>query len=87
VNLWEEAILRSVDAAGGSASNREIYGRVGKFISLSSEHLRPTQWGGRPAYEHQVRSHLSNLCGKGGLVRMGRGQYRLTPAGRARIRN
>ena len=87
MNGWEEAILKSVDAAGGRACNQEIYDKVGEFINLSLQHLRPTQWGGRPAYEHQVRSHLSNLCEKGDLLRVGRGQYRLTPGGRTRIRN
>ena len=55
---WETAILEAEEARGGArrdVSNREIYDDIGRFIDLSSENLRETQYGGRQAYEHAVR--------------------------------
>jgi hypothetical protein len=56
-----------------------------RFIELTPEHLRETEWGGRPAYHHQVRSHVSNLCQPADLRRVSRGQYEITSRGRDRI--
>ena len=85
VNVWEVAILRSVNLREGEADLQGIYQTVGRFVALSSEHLTPTRWGGRPAYHHQVRSHVTNLCQSGDLVRVGRGRYSLTARGRRRV--
>lgn len=87
MNIWETAILRSVNAVGGTATTQEIYTELqsGKFISLSKNDLRLTQWGDRPAYQHQVRSHLTNLVQSGDLARVARGTYRLTSQARSRI--
>ena len=89
MNIWEEAILKSLDSLGGEADLQEIYKRLPDFIELSKEHLKPTKWGGRPAYEYQVRSHITNLCQAGQLVRVGMNRiparYSLTEHGRRRI--
>jgi hypothetical protein len=87
LNTWELAILKSIDSDGGSANTKHIYESFesGEFIELSEEHLRATSWEGRSAYQHQIRSHLSNLVQAGDLHRIGRGVYQLTEQGRHRI--
>jgi hypothetical protein len=85
MNVWEIAILKCIEALGGNAALQHIYGALGKFKQLSPTHLKATIHGGRPAYQHQVRSHISNLCASGELVRMSRGNYSLTEKGRKRI--
>jgi restriction endonuclease Mrr len=82
MNVWETTILKAYQANNGSASNREIYDLIKQFIALSPEHLRPTVYGGRPAYVHQVRSHITNLSQSGDLRQLGRGLYELTLKGR-----
>lgn len=86
MNRWETAILKTYDLLGGCASNREIYENVGKFITLTTEHLAPTVYSGRPAYVHQVRSHITNLVQSNDLKKVGRSEYCITVAGRNRIK-
>ena len=57
----------------------------GAFVGLGPENLRKTNYGGRPAYQHQVRSHLTNLTQSGDLKKLDRGVYSITAAGRKRI--
>ncbi len=86
MNAWETAILRTYKSNGGCAYNQTIYNRIGTFILLTPEHLRPTVHGGRPAYVHQVRSHIANLVQSGDLNQVARGQYCLTAKGSNRIK-
>lgn len=88
MNIWETAILKSVNSVGGTATTREIYTELesGRFIKLSTNDLKITQWGGRPSYQHQVRSHLSNLVQSGDLERVSRGVYLLTSYGKSRVK-
>jgi ribosomal protein S19E (S16A) len=82
---WERAILKAYHAAARHcADNNWIYRRVGDFIELSAYHKRATAYGGRPAYEHIVRSTIHNLREAGYLQRVGRGRYCLTDAGKTR---
>lgn len=87
MNIWENAVLKSIEHRGGKASNQQIYLDMesGKFIVMQSDHLRITKHGGRPAYQHQVRSHLANLVETGDLVRPSRGSYKLTAKGQERL--
>ena len=87
MNVWENAILRSIEARDGSADTKEIYAELegGKFITLNENDLEETIYGGRPAYQHQVRSHLTNLRQAGDLRRIKRGRYTLTAKGWRRI--
>ncbi|MDO9528501.1 MAG: winged helix-turn-helix domain-containing protein [Syntrophales bacterium] len=89
MNVWEIAILRSIEARGGSGNTKEIYAELesGKFITLNENDLRETVYGGRPAYQHQVRSHLSNMRQAGDLRRVKRGTYALTEKGLQRVRS
>jgi hypothetical protein len=83
---WEVAILKAYQlAARGCAENEWIYKRVGDYKELSAYHKRTTQDGGRPAYEHIVRSNIHNLCEAGYLKRVGRGRYCLTDSGKTRV--
>ena len=82
---WEVAILKCINTLGGKASLTEIYQKIGEFILLNEYHLRKTIWGGRPAYQHQIRSHLSNLCDSGDIYRISRGFYSITAKGHNRI--
>jgi hypothetical protein len=87
LNTWELAILKSIASAGGTANTKSIYKSLesGEFIELTEEHLRATRWEGRPAYQHQVRSHLTNLVQAGDLRRIAKGVYQLTEQGLRRI--
>jgi len=83
--LWEKAILKTYDLNGGCADNQKIYENVGKFHPLTEEDLKPTVYSGRPAYVHQVRSHIANLVQSGDLRKARRGEYCLTAKGKNRI--
>ncbi len=85
MNRWEHAILNACASTTGAVSNQEIYDLVKGSISLSEEHLRPSVYGGRPAYVHQVRSHITNLSQSGDLRRVRRGLYELTAHGKGRL--
>lgn len=87
MNIWEIAVLKSIEHRGGKASNKQIYLDMesGKFIAMQKDHLMMTKHGGRPAYQHQVRSHLANLVEAGDLVRPSRGSYKLAAQGRERL--
>ena len=82
---WERAVLKAYHlAARGCADNDWIYKRVVDFIELSAYHKRTAADGGRPAYEHIVRSTIHNLQEAGYLARVGRGRYCLTDTGKTR---
>ena len=82
---WELAILKAYHvAARHCADNNWIYNRVGDYIELSAYHKRATASGGRPAYEHIVRSNIHNLREAGYLKQVGRGRYCLTDTGKTR---
>jgi hypothetical protein len=85
VNAWEVVLLSAFRALGGSAELRDIYLYLERHALMRPHHTRPTKWGGRPAYQHQVRSHVVNLMQAGDLTRLARGHYVLTPKGRARL--
>jgi len=85
MNVWEIAILKSMNSLGGEAGLQQIYEILPSFIQLTEEDLRETKWGGRPSYQHQVRSHITNLCQASELSRVSRGSYSLTEKGRKRI--
>lgn len=85
MNIWEVSILKSIASLGGEATLSQIYDRIQSFIEMTENDLKETQWGGRPAYQHQVRSHISNLCQEGSLRRLSRGRYVLTTKGKSRI--
>jgi hypothetical protein len=82
---WEIAILKSIRHLGGHGYPDDVYKTVGLFKELTPQHRRATVYGGRPAYYHQVRSHLTNLCQSGDLINNSDAQYSLTPKGAARI--
>jgi restriction endonuclease Mrr len=85
MNVWEIAILKCIESYSGKVMLQQIYERLSSFIKLTEDDLRETEWGGRPAYQHQVRSHIVNLCQAGELNRISRGCYSLTDKGRKRI--
>lgn len=86
MNRWEIAILKSIKSLGGEAENKQIYKELfnfKSFLKMTKKHLRITY--GRPAYRHQVRSHIANLQQAGELIRISRGRYSLTEKGMRRI--
>ena len=82
---WEVTILRIMQELGSSADLSHVYRALEEGPSLTANDLRETKWGGRPAYQHQVRSHVSNLCKAKQLRNVARGRYEITPEGRARL--
>ena len=84
---WEYAILETVNAHGGDAYLADIYSTLEEKFPLTESDLKRTIYSGRPAYQHQVRSHISNLCQKGFLLKLRRGCYSLTFHGKERFLN
>jgi hypothetical protein len=82
---WEFAILTCINDLGKEVMLQQIYGRIGSYVPLTEDYLRATVHGGRPAYQHEVRSYISNLCEKGDLLRVDIGCYSLTEQGKKRI--
>jgi hypothetical protein len=85
MSTWEIAILICIRDIGNEAMLQQIYRTIGKYIELGPEHLKETPYGGRPAYQHAVRSYISNLCDSGYLLRLDRGVYSITEKGKKRI--
>jgi nicotinic acid phosphoribosyltransferase len=81
---WETAILKAYNHNGGCADNQKIYQDVEKFIRLTEAHRKPTVYGGRRAYEHQVRAHIAKLVQSADLRPVSRGHYCLTAKGKSR---
>ena len=85
-DVWTIAILKSINSLGGHAHYQQLFKKLPDFINLTDEHLKPTKWGGRPAYRHQVRSHVANLCQTGDLQWVSRGCYAVTDNEKRRIK-
>ena len=81
--MWEYSILQCFNSLGGRAYLRQIYDKIGNFVELTEEHLKIEYR--RPAYHHQIRRHITNLCRSGDLVKISRGYYSLTKKGRERL--
>ena len=73
---WEVAIFKCINSLGGKAYLKQIYENIGNFIELKEKHFKKQY--GRPAYQHQIRSHIVNLCQSGELINLSRGFYSLT---------
>lgn len=82
--MWEYSILQCIASLGGKAYLKQIYAEIGKFVSLTKEHWKVEY--GRPAYQHQVRSHIANLNQSGHLIKILRGLYSLTEKGQERLK-
>ncbi len=74
---WERLVVSAIESLGGEAHLQDIYSWLVECAQLTDKHLRSTQHGGRPAYQHQVRSHLSNLCQRGTVMRVRTAVYAL----------
>lgn len=79
---WTTATLRTIQALGGRATLQQVYERIDGFKDLNESHLIPTKWGGRPAFQHVIRSTSSHLRKTGKLRSGARGSYELTDEGR-----
>lgn len=85
MNNWEVIVLTGFHSLGGEADLRQLYGYLENSVPLRPHHLQVTKYGGRPAYQHQVRSHVINLYQTCDLQRTARGRYALTKKGRSRL--
>jgi hypothetical protein len=85
MHSWEIEILNAVENLGREANLQVIYNYLEKNPCLTQHDRHPTHRGGRPAYQHQVRSHISNLYQALDLTRVARDRYRITPQGLGRI--
>lgn len=79
---WNYAIREILYSHGDDMALPEIYKTLEQFYPLDESDLRETIHGGRPAYQHVVRSIVSNLVQSGDVERVGRGEYSLTDQGR-----
>lgn len=85
IGNWEGAILQAIDEHEGQANLQQVYKAIPRLVNLTGEQLRETQWGGRPAYQHGIRSYVSKMRHSGELARTGVGEYQLTEEGRKRL--
>ena len=86
---WENKILLLFHELDGMTTLKKIYELIEKrqdMFPLKPKHFEPTKWGGRPAFEHQVRSHISNLRQSGDLRWIDTGKYELTERGLKRVK-
>lgn len=77
MQYWEGVIYHIIESLGGEACLQEIYKKLPDFIDFTERHSRITKWGERPAYQHIVRSYISNMCQSGLLRRTSRGCYKI----------
>ena len=77
MKYWEMAVLRCINSLGRAAYLQEIYNKLHDFINFTERHLRVTKWRERPAYQHIVRSYISNMCQSRLLRRTSRGCYKI----------
>jgi hypothetical protein len=82
---WQYAILEVLTHSRGEADLKDIYHSLEHNFPLDSADTRETRFGGRPAYQHVVRSVMSNLTNRGDVAWVCRGRYRLTEKGKARF--
>ena len=75
---WEMTIYQSIEALGGEVDLQDIYEEIRNRKDLTKRYLRVTKWGERPAYQHLVRSYISNMCQSGLIHRTSRGHYKIT---------
>ena len=84
---WGFAILEAIHSLGSEASLSEVYSVLEQHFPLTGQDQKETIYSRRPAYQHQVRNHISNLCQHGSLVRQRRGHYSLSHQGTQRFLN
>jgi hypothetical protein len=77
MRYWEKAIYESLESLGGEACLPEIYKKLPAFIDFTEKDLRITKYGERPAYQHIVRSYISNMCRSGLFRKISRGCYQI----------
>jgi hypothetical protein len=89
VENMAKAILRIIYDYGPKVRTSQIYKALeaGRYFTLQEHHLEETRYGGRPAYQHAVRSYLSNIVQEGLADRLERGVYEITQSGRKVIEN
>lgn len=71
-------IYQSIEVLEGEADLQDIYKGIRNRKDLTKRHLRVTKWGERPAYQHLVRSYISNMCQSGCIHGTSRGHYKIT---------
>ncbi len=81
---WGYAIREILTHHSGEANLQEIYRTLEDSFPLEGGDRHVTVYGDRPAYQHVVRSVVSNLVQAGDLARVSRGRYALTERGRKR---
>ena len=85
MNRWEITILHIITSNAGSASLKNIYSEIPKYINLTSNH-RKIKYN-VPNYHHQTRAHIDDLLDSKDIIRVGRGIYTITAHGQSRIEN
>ena len=75
--FWEQHIISAITSQRRPVALTEIYDWIGHNCDLEPNDLRETRFGGRPNYQHSIRSTASNMVRKEMLVWVERGVYRL----------
>ena len=73
----QQQIVEALEALGGRAELSEIYRWLESHGQLTSQDLQETRYGGRPNFQHIIRSTVSRMVAAHLVVRVGRGEYRL----------
>ncbi len=80
VSFWKTCIVEGLRSLGGEADMVDIYKWVESMDWLGKKDMEDSGYGGRPGYQHALRSYASMMVKKGELVRVSRGRFRL-PSG------
>ena len=70
-------LLKIISGHNGAVSTQDIYKALETGRYLNTHEMRSTpQYGGRPAYQHSIRSYLSKMVKDGSIEKVGRGEYK-----------
>lgn len=76
--IGQQVVENAFRNLGGTASLRDIYDWLENHGNLTEWELGASPHGGRPRYQHGVRSHISDMVQAGKAERVGAGLYRLS---------
>jgi hypothetical protein len=75
--FWQKEITDALRNLRGTVSLGDIYKWLENHGNLTEEELSASPYGGRPWFQHSIRSTCSNMARTGKIQHIGSGLYRL----------
>ena len=75
-SFWKDLLLRALRSLGSEADMLDIYKWVEANTELPERYLEDSGYGGRPRYQHILRSYASKMVKNRELERVHRGRFR-----------